>query len=164
MKKENTKLRLHLWTKEEYKEKAISNYVDCRLKDVTEIINPSNPIEDMILKETKDEFIEDIFNLYLNRLDVRTPSLSFSEIPKFIESASIRDSNAIADYICLDNNIYKYVDIYYKHLLSNGSIQIYIDGINYTENPTCYNIDRALATAMNATDNSLKFKHAIASK
>ena len=55
MKKENTKLRLHLWTKEEYKEKAISNYVDCRLKDTTELINPKNHIEDMILKETKDE-------------------------------------------------------------------------------------------------------------
>ena len=145
MKKENTKLRLHLWTKEEYKEKAISNYVDCRLKDTTELINPKNHIEDMIL-------------------DVRTPSLSFSEIPKFIESVSIRDGSAIADYICLDNNIYKYVDIYYKHLLSNGSIQIYIDGINYVENPTWYNINVALMTAMNATDNSLKFKHAIASK
>ena len=164
MKKENTKLRLHLWTKEERKERAISNYVDCRFKNITEIINPSNSIEDMILKETKDECIEDIFNVYLNRLDARMPSLSFSEIPKFIESVSIRDGSAIADYICLDNNIYKYVDIYYKHLLSNGSIQIYIDGINYVENPTWYNINVALMTAMNATDNSLKFKHAIASK
>lgn len=151
MKKENTKLRLHLWTKEEHKERAISNYVDCRFKNITEIINPSNSIED-------------IFNVYLNRLRARTPSLSFSEIPKFIESALIRDGSAIADYICLDNNIYKYVDIYYKHLLSNGSIQIYIDGINYVENPTWYNINVALMTAMNATDNSLKFKHAIASK
>ena len=141
MKKENTKLRLHLWTKEEYKEKAISNYVDCRLKDTTELINPKNHIE-----------------------DVRTPSLSFSEIPKFIENQSIRDGSAIADYICLDNNIYRYIDIHFKHLLSNGSIQIYIDGINYVENPTCYNINVALMTAMNATDNSLKFKHAIASK
>lgn len=167
MKEQNTKLRLHLWTKEEYKEKALK---ECALKTydvvkraiankyIEKIGYNSNPqVQELRENKFVDNFIKK--NIYYARF----PSIAYSEMNGFIEGIA-NDNIDITNYICLDNNIYRYIDIHFKHLLSNGSIQIYINGINYTENPTCYNVNRALLTAINATDNSLKFKHAIASK
>lgn len=163
------KLRLHLWTKEEYKDKALR---ECALKTydvvkkaitnrVTEKIEySSNPqVQEVRANRFVDNFVKK--NIYYARF----PSISYSEMNEFIESIATTDDNIdTTNYICFSNDIYKYIDIHFKHLLENRTIQIYIDGINYTKNPTMYNINLALMTAINATDNSLKFRNAITNK
>ncbi len=164
--KENKlRLRLHLWTKEEYKDKALR---ECALKTydvvkkaitnrVTEKIEySSNPqVQEVRVNRFVDNFVKK--NIYY----VRFPSICYLEMNEFIEDIATRDNYDTTDYICFSNDIYKYIDIHFKHFLTNGAIQIYIDGINYTKNPTMYNVNLALMIAINATDNSLKFRNAI---
>lgn len=169
MENKEAKLRLHLWTKEKYKDKALKEcaekaYIAAKKErdkrfgertgfDLSCIVNDVD----------KNTFINNFIER--NILDIRFPSLSYTEIHDFINSlATDTDHDIAIEFICLDNNIYKYIDIHFKHLLSNGAIQIFIDGINYTKNPTMYNINLALMTAINTTDNSLKFRNAIANK
>lgn len=163
-----TKLRLHLWTKEEYKEKALRV---CALKTydvvkraltnrvVEKIEYSSNP---QVQEARENRFVDNFIkkNIYYARF----PSISYLEIDEFIKSIVSTDDTDTTNYICFDNDIYKYIDIHFKHFLTNGAIQIYIDGINYTKNPTMYNVNLALMTAINTTDNSLKFRNAIANK
>lgn len=168
MERVETKLRLHLWTKEEYKDKALRG---CALKTydvvkralnervVEKVEYSSNP---QVQETRENKFVDNFIkkNIYYARF----PSISYLEINEFIESIVTTDNIGATNYICFSNDIYKYIDIHFKHLLENRTIQIYIDGINYTKNPTMYNVNLALMTAINATDNSLKFRNAIANK
>lgn len=166
MEKVKTKLRLHLWTKEEYREKTIIVCVNNVFKEITDNTNISTTdyLAKMALKNTKDKALKNIADLDIVNFNIRIPSLSYVEIPRLIEKIISIENSAVYDFICLDNNFYKYIDIHFKYLLENGAIQIYIDGISYTKKPTMYNINLALMTAINTTDNSLKFRNAIANK
>lgn len=166
MQKVETKLKLHLWTKEERRGKAIIVCLNNVFKEITDNVNISTTdyLAKMALKNTKDKAFKNIADLDTVNFDIRTPSLSYIEIPRFIEQIISIENSAVHNYICLDNNFYKYIDIHFKHLLENGAIQIYIDGIHHTEITSTYNINLALMIAINATDNSLKFRNAIANK
>ena len=166
MEKVKTKLKLHLWTKEERRGKAIVVCLNNVFKEITDNTNISTTdyLAKMALKNTKDNAFKNIADLDIANFDIRTPSLSYVEIPRLIEQIISTENSAVYNYICLDNNFYKYIDIHFKHLLENGAIQIYIDGIHHTEITSMYNINLALMTAINATDNSLKFRNAIANK
>ena len=168
MEKVKTKLKLHLWTKEERRGKAIVVCLDNVFKEITDNTNISTTdyLAKMAHKNTKDKAVKDISDLDIANfaVKVRTPSLSYAEIPRLIKQIISIENSAVYNYICLDNNFYKYIDIHFKHLLENGAIQIYIDGIHHTEITSMYNINLALMTAINATDNSLKFRNAIANK
>lgn len=166
MEKVKTKLKLHLWTKEERRGKAIIVCVNNVFKEITDNTNISTTdyIVKTALKSSKDKSFKKIADLDIENLTIRTPSLSYAEIPKLIEQIISIENSAVYNYICLDNNFYKYIDIHFKHLLENGAIQIYIDGIHHTEITSMYNINLALMTAINATDNSLKFRNAITNK
>lgn len=168
-KKNKLKLVLHLWTKEEYKENSISkcSMFSCLDYLIThpETLLATTDVGDSFnatLSKKIFKLSKDILNLDTRTLAMRFPSLSYSELPEFINN-TVENTIQPHNYICFNNDVYKYIDIHLKHLLLNGNIQIYIDGINYTENPTAYNINVALITAINATDNSLKFRNAISS-
>jgi hypothetical protein len=164
MEKVKTKLRLHLWTKEEYKDKTLR---ECALKTydvIKRVIEKVDCSPNPQMQEARENKFVDNFIKKKNIYYARFPSICYLEMNEFIENIATRDNYDTTNYICFSNDIYKYIDIHFKHFLTNGAIQIYIDGINYTENPTMYNINLALMTAINATDNSLKFRNAIANK
>lgn len=163
--KNNTKLRLHLWTEEKHKEKAIELYAisvfQIYAKERTAATGFKIPID----KKGLAKLSKEIYELHYDAFFTRTPSLSYEEIPKFInDSIAAADcENAIFDFICLDNNIYKYLDINCKKLLQDEEIQIYIDGVPYgTEvNNSLYRSTQVILMAINATDNSKKIRRDI---
>ena len=166
--KNNTKLRLHLWTEEKHKEKAIELYAisvfQIYAKERTAATGFKIPID----KKGLAKLSKEIYELHYDAFFTRTPSLSYEEIPKFInDSIAAADcENAISDFICLDSDMYKYLDINCKDLLKDGSIVICIDGIECDTfiNDSLYRATQIIFMAINATDNSTKFRKDIKPK
>ena len=154
----NTKLRLHLWTEEKHKEEAI------KLFALKTLVTKNHSL--LVDRKELLELSAKILELESETLSLRTPSLSYEEIPKFINNsmdAFIRSGGDISDFMCLDNNIYKYLDINCKDLLKDGTIQIYINGIEYnckTPN-SLFHTEQTICIAINATDNSTKLRKSI---
>lgn len=151
----NTKLRLHLWTEEKHKHAAIELFALKTL--VTK--NHSLLLDRKELLELSARTLE----LESETLSLRTPSLSYDEMPKFINNnmdAYVMSGGKISDFICLDNNMYKYLDINCKDLLKDGSIVICIDGTECDTfiNDSLYRATQIIFMAINATDNSKKFR------
>jgi len=160
------KLRLHLWTKEEHKEKAIELYAVSVFQLYAEQRTAATGFKIPIDKKGLTTLSKETYELHYDTFFTRTPSLSYEDIASFINdaiSAAADCENAIFDFICLDNNIYKYLDINCKKLLQDQEIQIYIDGVPYgTEvNNSLYKSTQVILMAINATDNSTKIRRDI---
>lgn len=142
----NTKLRLHLWTEEKHKQEAI------KLFALKTLVTKNHSL--LVDRKELLELSAKILELESETLSLRTPSLSYDEIPKFINNsmdAYVMSGGEISDFICFDNNIYKYLDINCKDLLREGTIRVCINGIEF-------HIEQTICMAINATDNSTKLR------
>ncbi len=133
--KENKlRLRLHFWTKEEYRENSISKCSMLSCLDYL-IIHPETLLAttnvgdsfDVTLSKKIFRLFKEVSNLDSRTLAMRTPSLSCAEIPEFINNI-VEKSKGVHNYICLDKGIYKHIDKNCKDLVKNGAIQVFVDG------------------------------------
>ena len=128
-----TKLRLHLWTSEEYREDALSL---CSIQACCGYLrsNPGTFMRGTLGESWQMTLSRKMYALYREASELksvsfsmRTPSLSCLEIPDFVNNI-VENSKAAHNYICLDNDIYKHINTHCKDLLKNGTIQVFVDG------------------------------------